>query len=248
MCASHDPVKALAKYFGMIIGPVQLGMLDYIRFPDRRDPWGGAFNGQSKRRELFSWLIDACRPAAIVETGTYRGVSTEFMAKCSNVPIYSVESDARNFGFAKMRLWKHRTIHLSVGDSRKFLMEFITANTHEYIDRALLFYLDAHWGDDLPLSDELEIIFSSCLHPIVMIDDFEVPGDNGYGYDDYGFGRALTRSYIASQVKRHELAEFYPITPSGIETGRRRGCVVLLRDPELIAAVSKSLLLKRWEA
>lgn len=222
-------------------------MLDYVWFAERRDPWGGAFNGQSKRRELFLWLIEACRPVAIIETGTYRGVSTEFMAKCSNVPVYSVEADARNFGFARMRLWKHRTIHLSVGDSREFLVKFIAANTHKYINHVLLFYLDAHWGQDLPLSDELEIIFSSRLRPMVMIDDFEVPGDNGYGYDDYGVGRALTRSYIASHVKRFKLAEFYPITRSGMETGARRGCVVLVRDPELIADVSRSSLLKRWE-
>jgi hypothetical protein len=47
-----------------------------------------------------------------------------------------------------------------------------------------------------------------------MIDDFQVPDDNGYGYDDYGVGKALIRGYIAPLASQFDLAEFYPRTPS----------------------------------
>jgi hypothetical protein len=221
-------------------------MIDYFCFPERRDPWGGPFNGQHKRRELFSSLILTCRPAAIIETGTYVGASTEFMAKASKLPVYSVEADVRNFGFAKMRLRKHRNVQLSAGDSREFLMNFIAGDAARYMGRPLLFYLDAHWGEDLPLSDELTNIFSSFSQAIVMIDDFQVPDDGGYGYDDYGVGKALNRGYIASQVKQFQLAEFYPTTPSAAESGARRGCVVLAHDPGLIDALSRISLLRTW--
>ena len=140
------------------------------------------------------------------------------MATASKLPVYSVEADARNFGFAKMRLSKHRNVHLSFGDSREFLMNFIAGTAARYTGHPLLFYLDAHWGEDLPLSDELVIILSSFSHVIVLIDDFQVPGDEGYGYDDYGAGKALSRGYIAPHVSKFQLAEFYPTTPSAAES------------------------------
>jgi hypothetical protein len=244
--ANRELLKGITKCLGAIIGPIPQGMIDYFRFPERRNRWGGPFNGQHKRRELFLSLILACRPAAVIETGTYVGASTEFMAEVSKLPVYSVEANARYFGFAKMRLRKRRNVHLCLGDSRTFLANFIAGEAAKYIGRPLMFYLDAHWDKDLPLSEELAIIFSSFLQAIVMIDDFQVPHDSGYGYDDYGVGKTLNREYIAAQVKRFQIAEFYPATPSTVETGIRRGCVVLAQDPALIDALSRIPLLRKW--
>src|SRR5262249_15783341 len=106
------------------------------------------------------------------------------------------------------------------------------------------FYLDAHWSENLPLSDEIKIIFSSISRAIVMVDDFQVPDDVGYGYDDYGNGKALTGAYIAPQVVKYGLREFYPATPSALETGQRRGCVVLARDQSITEALSGISLLR----
>jgi hypothetical protein len=167
------------------------------------------------------------------------------MAECSRLPVYSVEADARNYGFAKMRLRKHDNIKLSLGDSREFITKFIEANKDT--SHPLLFYLDAHWGEDLPLFDEVAKIMSSFSRAIVMIDDFRVPDDDGYGYDDYGDGKALTREYIASHVSQFELAEFYPRTPSSVESGAQRGCVVVARNPSLIDALTGVPLLRRWQ-
>ena len=62
-----------------------------------------------------------------------------------------------------------------------------------------------------------------------MVDDFHVPFDSGYGYDDYGAGRSLTADYIEPIVAAHGLRVFYPSTPSAHETGARRGCVILAK-------------------
>jgi predicted O-methyltransferase YrrM len=231
-----------------LVGPSRLGMLDYLLELRSNDPWGGPFNGQKARQDLFRHLLQACRPAAIVETGTYRGSSTDFMAECSKLPVYSVEADARNYGFAKMRLRKHHNVKLSLGDSREFITKFIEVEANKYTSRALLFYLDAHWSDDLPLFDEVAKIVSSFSQAVLMIDDFQVPDDNGYGYDDYGVGKALIRDYIAALVSQFELAEFYPRTPSAAESGGRRGCVVITRNPTLIEALEGISLLRKWQA
>jgi hypothetical protein len=236
------------RYVAKMIGPVKRGIIDYFRFPERRNPWGGPFNGQHKRRELFLSLIHACRPVAIIETGTHVGASTEFMADMSKLPVYSVEADAQIFGFAKMRLLKHRNVQLSLGDSREFLMKFIATNSAKYTALPVLFYLDAHWGEDLPLLGELANIFSSFPQAIVLIDDFQVPDDDGYGYDDFGGGKVLSRSYTAPLMSKFQLAEFYPAAPSATESGFRRGCVVLVHDPNIVESLSRIPLLRKWHA
>jgi hypothetical protein len=243
MRANRRPLNIIKRLVAAFIGPIALGMIDYLRFPEQRDPWGGPFNGQQKRRELFLSLVKKCRPAAIVETGTYLGVSTEFMADVTNLPIYSVEADARTFGFASMRLRNKRNVTLSLDDSREFLTKFFAETATRYKGEPLLFYLDAHWSKDLPLPDEIATIFSSGARAIVMIDDFQVPDDAGYRYDNE-VGYALTVDCVALQVAQFQLVEFYPTSPSAVETGQRRGCIVLARDRGLVAALSSISLLR----
>ena len=73
------------------------------------------------------------------------------------------------------------------GDSRNVLRSLSTAAGVG--GRSVFFYLDAHDSGDLPLREELEIIFENWSDAVVMIDDFMVPHDSGYGYGDYGVGK-----------------------------------------------------------
>ena len=111
-------------------------------------------------------------------------------------------------------------------------------------NHSLFVYLDAHWNDDLPLAEELEIVFGACPNAIVMVDDFQVPFDAGYRYDDYGVGRVLTANYIEPIVAAHGLRILYPSTPSVHETGARRGCVVLSKNTALALALTSLPLLR----
>jgi len=92
----------------------------------------------------------------------------------------------------------------------------------------LFAYLDAHWEADLPLAEELEIVFGWDSDAIVMIDDFQVPDDPGYGYDDYGPGKALTPDLVDPACRAFGLEQLYPVLASANETGVKRGCVILL--------------------
>ena len=98
-------------------------------------------------------------------------------------------------------------------------------------------YLDAHRGTDLSLAEELSIVFGVCTNAIVMVDDFQVPFDTGYGHDDYGPGRVLTAELIDPIVAAHSLQVFYPSTPSAEETGARRGCVVIASTSVALASL-----------
>ena len=188
-------------------------------------------------------LIAAFAPAAIVETGTFHATTTEHLAE-AGLPVYTMEANHTNFGFALRRLIWRRNVTMRLCDSRAGLRSLFGGPLRRRLADTVFFYLDAHWNEDLPLAEEIDIIFTHCAAAIVLIDDFEVPGDAGYGFDDYGEGRALTAAYIDEQVRTHGLAVFYPSTPSFDESGARRGCAVLVKASSHLAAMSNVPLLR----
>jgi hypothetical protein len=85
-----------------------------------------------------------------------------------------------------------------------------------------------------------------------------VPNDAGYGYDDYGPGRALVFDYIRPAIAAHQLRAFFPSTPSVADypstpmaaaglvvPGRlRRGCVVLVKEARHATVLASIPLLR----
>jgi hypothetical protein len=138
--------------------------------------------------------------------------------------VYTVEAFPRYYHFARRRFRNQADIHLGFGDSRAFLERL--ARDPVLRGKRLFFYLDAHWYDDLPLRSEVELIAATWEQPVVMIDDFAVPGDDGYGFDDYGTGKRLSLEYLP-RLDQLGWEAFFPTTQSAQETGWRRGCVVL---------------------
>jgi hypothetical protein len=235
----------LRRFLYSIFGDEVVGAVEYI-FANR-DLVGEPFNGQRSRQDLFQSLVERFAPVAIVETGTFCGSTTEFMAE-TGLPVFSVEREPRWYGFARARLWRQRNVRLLCEDSRAALRMLLDGRLQGSRNLNLFIYLDAHWNDDLPLAEELDIVFRACPNAIVMVDDFQVPFDTGYGYDDYDAGRSLTAKYIGSIVAAHGLRVFYPSTPSVNETGARRGCVVLAKNTTLALALASLPLLREAHA
>jgi hypothetical protein len=153
------------------------------------------------------------------------------------LPIFTCESSEEHYGFAQARLAALPNVAITLGDSREFLRKILAGPLLEASQQGVLFYLDAHWGLDLPLAAEVDLIFGACTKATVLIDDFQVPDDPGYRFDTYGPGLTLDACYIDAAVRMHRLRRFYPSTPSLAETGMRRGCVVLSKDDALIEAL-----------
>ncbi len=216
------------------------GWLDFYR-GNNRGSLSEPMNGQLGRQRIFRALASLLPAQAFIETGTFRGTTTEFMAGLADCPIYTVEAVPRFFYFSRLRFRKYPRIHLSLGDSRSFLQKL--ARDPAVPKNKVLFYLDAHWTGDLPLAEEVEIIAGAWTQSIVMIDDFEVPGDPGYTFDDYGPGRRLCLDYFAPSALS-TWAVFFPAMPSAEETGARRGCAVLAA-PALETSVAALPLLRR---
>ena len=254
--------RVLRRLFAQqTIGMVQqtIGTIDYISSPELGAEWG-PFNGQTARQALFVEIITKTRPHAIVETGTSLGATTELMSQ-TGLPVFTIELYPRHYGFARARFWRKRNIKLLHDDSRTGLRRLFDGPLQALAGHTLFFYLDAHghvFGDDLPLAEELDIIFRWCPSAVVMIDDFAVPNDAGYGYDDYGPGRALVFDYIRPAIVEHRLRAFFPSTPSVADypstpmaaaglviPGRlRRGCVVLVKEARHAPVLASMPLLR----
>jgi hypothetical protein len=80
-----------------------------------------------------------------------------------------------------------------------------------------------------------------------MIDDFAVPGDPQYGFDDYGPGKVLRMEYLL-QFANAGLSYFFPSLPADRETGKQRGCVVVCRAPtdDLLGAHVRGFFRLSW--
>jgi hypothetical protein len=180
------------------------------------------FNGQEHRKLIFRELVDSFEFDGILETGTWIGNTAGYMAKTSGLPVSTCELNKRFHALAKMRLLGIPNINFALSDSRTFLRRFNNDIKRPFI------YLDAHWYDDHPLKEELQIICNRWDDFVVMIDDFKVPGDEGYSYEDYG-RNLLSEDHISDLVPRYWLDLFFPSLPSEKETGAKRGCVVLTK-------------------
>ena len=205
------------------------GMVEFYRHPKKRDSWGGPLNNQEFRQRIFRQLLEHFKFSGIVETGTYRGTTTDFFNKTSGLPVYTAESHPHYYGFSAMRFWRNPGVDVKLNDSRAFLRDL--TNESALRGRLLFFYLDAHWETDLPLAEEVDIIFRHWPDAVIMVDDFQVPFDSGYEYDDYGEDASLTPQYLDRKLDI-SIEKFYPSAPSEAESGAKRGCIVLSHAPE----------------
>lgn len=202
--------------------------------------WGGPFNGQIARRDLVQKIIQVWDPVAIIETGTFRGKTTEWFAENTSIPIYTCEKNKRFFLQSQQRLAKWENVHLALQDSRDFICQIAGTDISQ---KRVFFYLDAHGDQDLPLRDEISIIFQLFKLPCVIVDDFKVPFDSGYFFDDYGPGKVFSLE-ILDGLLSPEIQIAYPLTPSEIETGERRGAIILMRKESADVIASTNLV--RW--
>jgi hypothetical protein len=226
-----------------MLPPKIAGRVDYwIGHHRHFYPYGSAMNGQTARAELVREMIFSCKPTLLVETGTFRGTTAEWFAGFG-IPMITIEVNKRFCEFSRLRLSAFKHVEVKRGNSVE-VMEYVR-RAYGHIDRPIFFYLDAHWEEYLPLRKEIELIFRDFKYPIVLIDDFRVEGDDGYGFDSYGPGKSLTMDYVLV-ARTPKLFMFFPSVEGKFETGLRRGCVIITSNPELADKLNHISLLRRW--
>jgi len=182
-------------------------------------------NGQFIRATIFIQLLNKLPVGAFIESGTFRGETSALIAAQTKLPILSCELNPMAYNFARLTLTPFgNRINLSLGSSREFLQKVI----RDGLPKFSFFYLDAHWYEDLPLRDEIAVIVSSLSSFVIAIDDFKVPADEGFRYDQYE-DSTLELAYIRSSLSKsnQDLYVFFPSYPSRTETGAARGFVLV---------------------
>ena len=176
------------------------------------------FNGQEQRKIVFRTLVTKAAIEAIIETGTCNGETAGWLWELTDgkIPVTTCENNPHWQEVAKEHL-TDTGVHVFNGDSRGYLQIATETNLRTF------FYLDAHWGPELPLVEELEHIASRWKEFVILIDDFQHPSDEGYGFDDYGPHKTINLWLIAKVLADHSLIPFFPVASSKEETGAKRG-------------------------
>jgi hypothetical protein len=198
-------------------------------------PWPGfpqPYAGQWARRAAIAELVASFEPDAIVETGTFLGLSTKHLA-CYGVPVYSIEIEPRYYHLAKLNLRRRTNVNLLCGRSVDALG---LLGSDGGIQRPLA-YLDAHWLKELPLKEEVDRLLSQWDEVVVVIDDCRVPDDDGYGYDVYD-GVAISLPLL--DIGR-DVGAAYPAVPAREEGGARRGTLYLAHGADARASLTRAV-------
>ncbi len=178
----------------------------------------GAFNSDSFVSDTVVKLVRDLKIECIVETGTFTGVTTAFLAETfPDLDVFTVEVKFDTFLIAERRLKQYKNVKQFCGSSEKILRDLLPTLT----GKRILFYLDAHWEDYWPLLDELtEIAKNNADICCIVIDDFLVP-NRPFKYDSYK-NQPLDLQYVLGKLREIYRNPFYFFNST---TNRRPGGV-----------------------
>ena len=126
---------------------------------------GGPFGFDIITALQVDYLIDRHGCEAIVETGCHMGDTTKYLAlRYPDIPLISCDIDGQLAAFTRDRLGEHANVSVRHADSPNVVEE-----ANGQYERPF-YYLDAHGGEDWPLSKEIGAIDKG----IVCIDDFDI--------------------------------------------------------------------------
>jgi len=142
------------------------------------------FHGDHYLLDVVSALIG--RVDVFIETGANVGSTLAYVAKTfPGLPCYSCEPDAEAYRRALENTNNLPNVHLFNELSQDFI-NLIKTKYSDLFTKQALFWLDAHgYGFQWPLKDEIAFITRNFPAAYILIDDFQVPGLDVFGYDRY---------------------------------------------------------------
>jgi hypothetical protein len=140
------------------------------------------FNLEAIRAYIFWKLHRLHNCSSFVETGTLYGNTAGFTNRVFKTPVFTAELNSTHHLVSKANLAWARGVTQYKASSPDFLNQVCQGSA---IGDNPMFYLDAHWNEFMPLPDELTIIAENCDKAVILIDDFMVPWDDRFLYDEY---------------------------------------------------------------
>lgn len=196
-------------------------LLDHIKPYIYFDRWHiQPFNGQAQRMSTISRICRDFSPHVGIETGTYLGSSTPYLAAMVSEQMYTIEIDSSAAAQADERFRKNHPdshIQLRLGDSVSEIVKIL--DSVDPRSKKVIAYLDAHWYEAVPTTKEIEALINWGGSWIAIIDDFKVDTDPLYKFDVYG-SIEIGASILPSNS---EISLYVTSQPAIRETGRRKG-------------------------
>ena len=188
-------------------------------------------------------LVSHLRIEQFVELPHIKGTTTEFLAESSR-------RTSVHGGITPTVLLRPRTqirleypsVTVQLGDSRSFLRHM--ASNEALCGAPYPLLLRRSLGTRHTFAGRVAVILNAWRDAVVVIDDFEVPGDSGYAFDDYGMGRRICIDYLPEMPG---WILFFPSVHSGLETGARRGCAVVVSPSMSLDALSVPTLRPNYQ-
>lgn len=162
------------------------------------------FSGCEYSKNLICKIIDEYNITQFVETGTFMGHTTQFIADhYPNMKIFTVEVNETYYRNVLNKFQKYSNIKINLGSSDEFLKNFDNSKI------PTLYYLDAHWYESNPLNNELiNIQNKSEGNDIIIIDDFKVP-NRSLSYDPVSAIEDIDMDYIKNCLDWNKWNFFY---------------------------------------
>lgn len=184
------------------------------------------FNEDSFMEKEFLRLRDEYGIKTVIETGTYHGVTTNWLGD-NFENVYTIECNT-NFYYAAQEKFSKRSIQNITslfGDSVKMLPKIISG-----IRTPTLVFLDAHWYEN-PLINELLTMAELKYQPeIICIHDMQNPNDLTMGYDSYpNQGIVYTFEWVKPHIDAVYGEDGYTHYFNKEATGARRGALFIIK-------------------
>lgn len=173
------------------------------------------FEGDSILHEQLAQLIEVLEIDCVVETGTETGATAAAFAELVD-NVYTCDLEDKVDRELPPNVVRH------LGDSAEFLDMLLPELCR---NRRILFFLDAHLAPQYTrVLDELEIIATqSCPDVVIVIHDFQVPGNEALGFDTYDGVGPLCVELVDSHLRRVFPAGSYTAKFNSDATGAKRG-------------------------
>lgn len=161
-------------------------------------------------------IIESFESDLFLETGFFRGSTTTVVRSWfKDISIFEIEINPVYCKYGNEIFRNDPNTKIILSDSKLFLKNNISMFSD---NNNPLFYLDAHWDPkNWPLRDEISSI-SELESPIIVIDDFKTPNEDGtisqiHGYDSY-LGVDCDKDYILDLIKPHTDCILYAKKPT----------------------------------
>lgn len=192
---------------------------------DVNDCYFYGMNGQFIKASIVINLLRELPFDYFVETGTNTGATSFLIASQCRQKVLTTEINPKFYYKARRNLFPYlilNKVRTSFKDSPSFLAETMKRG----LIRNPFIYLDAHWEEELPLRDEINLILKGLTDFVIMIDDFSVPFDKGFRADPT-YGITLNFDYIRDILVGKKLKVYFPGYSSQLETGSKCGWILL---------------------